>query len=270
MDSLKIIPRRINKMLDNFCECLDPIKRTLQTASPLLSTVYAIISYCYISSMEIKFLNTFFLIFIGYSLLNGLYEITAKKKKHSMVRNFVLNIFYILTITVLSYYLCTTYIIPLILDPKKYYTAICGYLNTNTTWFSKLFQIGFLLCTPIFIITNIYQAINKYMKKPKYDSLHIYPSVYKSQLLYRRNEYERNNSKSSILIPLLGMIGNYFTFNDLTSYGLCIASIFDTFCVYDEKIMSCLMPLVCGIVLSLLSVFRGYFKLANVFMYTCT
>lgn len=267
MDTIKTFYTKSNKTIDRLCSSLTPVKKVLQVLSPLSSVIYAALTYYFICSLETEYLKVFGIAFIAYAAVNSLYEMASIKKSYGTIRNYLLNAFYIAASIILAYYLYQTYLLKIFGDYSNISSATSQYINSGEAWYSKIFTIGFLASMPITILMNIYQAITKYRSKPGYKNVNIYLSTRQRRIYRRNDEYKYMDLKTGVLPSFIGIIVNFFTTNNLASYGSSAANILNAFSVYDdEKFISCFMPLVLMTLVSLVVMFSGYFKVITPYL----
>lgn len=262
MDTISTFYTKGTKTVSKALSCLDPVKRVLQQISPLSPFIYALITFYYLRITEIQFLEMFSYVFIGYTLLNGLFEICSKKKEFATIRSMILNVFYTIACMTLIYCLFNFYLTHAFTNYSSVIADTTSFITAGEKWYSKIFAIGRLALIPISSIIYIYKAVVKYMNKSKYKKINIYPSFSERRLFRRYDEYENVDLKTDLILPLVGMVANFFTVNDPVAYALSITSILGSFEVFgDEKEISQLMPLVFTIISSVLVMFSGYFLL---------
>lgn len=263
LDSVTTKISRFSKKIKNFfCSC-DPLKKFLQTLSPITPFLYSLVLAAFLRThpqTENVHLYLCFLVggFMIYAFVNSIYEILSPKKKFSTCRQFITNVFFLIGTLILSYFLFSTYLIPIFCNPLIFIDTIKGYLfDQNKTFFGKLaagFKLFSILSTTCMII---YKAVMKYLDTPTHSEINIYKSQKTGTLTRKNDEYTRVDVVLSILTPLVAMIVNFMSVNDLSAYLFSIASILQAFHVsHNRKSEVLILPLFMSILSALIVCFR--------------
>lgn len=212
----------------------DFIKKFLFTLSPATQFLYSLVLFAFLREYSVEgtsatFFWYFCMCFMVYSLMNALYEIVSEKKRYETYRRFILNIFYLVSTCILLYSLAHTHLIPIFSNFSLFITRIKEWVVCDRTFLGKIGAVLRILFTVGSTGTMVYKYISKYMETPEYSEINIYKSINSSQLHRQNNEYHKVNVLTSIILPLISMIVNFFTSNSITAYIFSAASILQSF-----------------------------------------
>lgn len=212
----------------------DPIKKILSSVSPLTPLIYAIITLLFsIKLPEALYMRNICILyswlFIIYSFLNSLYQIFNKKKIAPLLRRTIVNFFYLGSLCIISYFLFTNYINVILSNPVNFIENVKLYVTGKNSFKEKiwcLLKLTTQISTSLFAMWNSY---NLFKSLPSDSHISIYRKQGTQKIIRRNNEYINVDFNAAVLSPLIGIILNFFTVNEPTTYCFLFASILHSF-----------------------------------------